>query len=84
MPNVCCLPGCSDRQPQHHLFKVPSKKFLQPNSKKFIWAESLEKIIKSYRGDPYICTLDEKDKVKFCEVHFKDNDEILQSKLRPW
>ena len=80
MPDVCCLPGCSNKLPQHHLFKVPNKKFLKIGSEKYIWAENMEKIVKSFRGDNYINVLYHKDKVKICEIHFKPQ-EIYKSKF---
>ena len=72
------MSGCSNRQPQHHLFKVPRKKIIARDTAKFVWADDLEKIVKSYRGDAYINTLFSKDKVKICEIHFNESD-ILQS-----
>ena len=79
MPVVCCLPGCSNRNPQHHLFSVPNKKFCKKGSTKYSWAENLEKIVKKYRCDSQIKILFHKDKVKLCEVHFEEID-ILISK----
>lgn len=81
MPNTCCLPGCSNRHPQHHLFSVSNKKFFKKSTTKYSWAENLEKIIKKYRGDSQINILFHKDKVKICEVHFEEMD-ILTSKKR--
>ena len=31
MSVICCMAGCSNRQPQHHLIKVLSKKSLHAN-----------------------------------------------------
>ena len=71
------MPGSSNRQPQHNLFKVPSKKFIARDRAKFVWADNLEKIVKSYRGDAYINALFSKNKVKICEIHFNESDILL-------
>ena len=81
MPAVCCLPLCSNHPPQHHLFKVPYKKFLKTNSDKYVWADKLERVVRSFRADAYINILFEKDQVRICDVHFQQTD-IVQSKYK--
>ena len=80
MPYICCLPGCSNRHPEHNLFSVPSKRFCGEGTAKYAWAEKLERVVKHYRGDAQIDVLFKKDRVKICEVHFEEND-ILTSEF---
>ena len=70
MPYMCCLPGCSNRHPEHHLFSVPNKKFCKKGSNRYFWAEDIEKIVKKFHGDPQINVLFHKNIVKMFEVHF--------------